>query len=235
MGNRVDRVLCAADPRGSSEAIEHLLETAANANVQAIALVGDLNGGRAGAEGYRTVFKALGKRDHPTYFVPGPADAPIEEYLKEAHNLETVFPHLHGVHGTAAFCGSALFAGMGGEISDDPGAHRDEIEALRYPRWEAEYRLKLLRELDEHQLVALFSTHPAHKGLGTPGSEEVAQLVNTFRPRLVVAAGARGTEMLGRSLVVAPGRLSDGHYAVADIQAQEAELSELGATATSRT
>jgi hypothetical protein len=153
----------------------------------------------------------------------------VEGYLREAHNLEVVFPQLHGVHGTAALApgGHVVFAGLGGEVVDEPGTARDESGRLRYPAWEAEYRLKIARELDEHQLVLLLWSHPAHKGRGTPGSEVLAELVNTYRPRLVVCGGPRGTETLGRSLVVAPGSLREGHYAVADLEAQSAEPGEV--------
>jgi Metallophosphoesterase, calcineurin superfamily len=77
-----------------------------------------------------------------------------------------------------------VFAGMGGEISDDPDTPRDERERLRYPRWEAEYRLKVLGLLDYNELVMLFASAPAHKGRDVPGSEAVAELVGTYRPRL---------------------------------------------------
>jgi hypothetical protein len=156
----------------------------------------------------------------------------VDGYLREAYNMETVFTSLHGVHGTCAFApGPVLFAGLGGDVDDDPDGPRQEQSSLRYPRWEAEYRLKLLRELKDYELVLLFSTPPAHKGLDNPGSEALAELVATYRARLVVCAGERGSELIGRSLVVAPGSLADGHYAVADLHEREAEMEELTATA----
>jgi hypothetical protein len=163
--------------------------------------------------------------------VPGPGDAPIADYLREAHNFEVVFPALRGVHGSVAFAPDhhLVFAGLGGEVSDDPEATRDEIERLHYPRWEPEYRLKLLGELGEHQFVILFWTPLAHKGHAVAGSEVLAELVGTHRPRLVVCAGEQGSELLGRSLVVSPGSLSDGHYAVADLHSQGVELEQLAA------
>ena len=229
---RVKRVLCAAEPRGSAEAIERLLATAGEHDVQAVAIVGDLTGSDDAVAGYRSVFRTLASGGLPAYWVPGPGDAPVEHYMREAHNIEVVFPFLHGLHGTAAFApGYVLFAGLGGEVLDDPEGPREERERLRYPRWEAEYRLKLLRELPEHQLVLMFATHPAHKGLGTQGSEALAELVGTHRPRLVVCGGERGAEMLGRSLVVAPGSLAHGHYAVADVQVQQVQHRELAVEA----
>jgi Icc-related predicted phosphoesterase len=230
--HRVSRILCAAEPRGNTEAIERMLQAAAERSVQAVAIVGDLSA--AGArESYRAVFQALGSGGLPSFWVPGPDDAPIGDYLREAHNIEVVHPDLHGVHGTAAMApdGHILFAGIGGQVDDDPDGPREELEGLRYPRWEPEYRLKILDEFPEHQRVLLFSTPPAHKGLNVPGSEVLAELAGTYRARLVVCGGERTSEMLGRTLVVAPGSLDDGHYAVVDLEAHDVEFSELAAGA----
>jgi hypothetical protein len=117
-----------------------------------------------------------------------------------------------------------VVAGMGDELDDDPEAERDEHARLRYPRWEAEYRLKVLDELAEHQRMLLFSTRPAHMGLGTGGSETVAELVNTHRPRLAVCDGPQRSVTLGITLVVAPGDATDGCYAIAALRSQQVEL-----------
>jgi Icc-related predicted phosphoesterase len=225
---RVTRVLCAADPGGSAQALEALIDATEDRDVHALALVGDLGG----EDGLRGLFKALIRAGLAAFWVPGAGDAPLADYLREAANTEIVAPFLRGVHGTAAFAGGhVLFAGFGGEVSDDPDAPRDETDRLVYARWEPEYRLKIVRELDEHQLVLLFSTPPAHKGLGTEGSEVLAELVSTHRPRLVVCGGEPGVELLGRSLVVAPGSLGEGRYAIADLHAREAQLEQLEAPA----
>jgi hypothetical protein len=158
MGEHVTRILCAAAPRGSTDAIEQLREVAADQNI----------------------------------------DATVATYLREAFNVEAVSSLLHWIHGTLAFTsGQSVIAGLGGEISDDLDANRDEIERLRNPRWEAEYRLKILDEHAEHERM------------------------------LVVCGGPRRTETLGRSTVVAPGDLAAGHYALADIRSRDVELGEL--------
>jgi Icc-related predicted phosphoesterase len=227
---RVTRIICAADPRGSAAAVEQLLE--AEPDADALALVGDLGGGDDRQHSYQSIFKALAEGRRPAYWVPGPADAPVEDYLREAANIEIVRPDLRGVHGTAALGpdGHVVFAGIGGEVSDDPEAAREERERLRYARWEAEYRLKVINELDEHQLVLLFSTRPAHKGHDTPGSEALAELIATYRARLAVSPGDPASEVIGRSLIVTPGSLAEGSYAVADLSAHDAELKELAAS-----
>jgi hypothetical protein len=224
----VTRVLCAADPRGSTERVEHLAATAEARDCQAIAVAGDL----AGPAGPRAVLRALGRAGLSAFWVPGPGDAPIAAYLRESYNAEVVFPLLHGVHGTAALAdGHVLFAGFGGEVSDDPDAPRDEVDRLAYPRWEPEYRLKLLRDFDEHQLVLLFAAPPAHKGRALPGSEALAELIGTFRPRLVVCGGEQGSELIGRTLVVSPGSSADGSFAVVDLGSHEVEQGELARVA----
>jgi uncharacterized protein len=229
---RVTRLICAADPAGSGRALELLLDAARDRQAHAIALVGDLGGGEDRPDSYRSLFEMLASSELPAFWVPGPGDVPVEDCLREAHNIEVVFPFLHGVHGTAAFApGYVLFAGIGGEVSDELDAPRDERERLRYPRWEAEYRLKLINEFDEHERVLLFWSQPAHKGRGIPGSEVLAELVNTYGPRLVVCGGERRSEVLGRSVVVAPGSLGEGHYAVANLQSRQVELEEFATVA----
>lgn len=230
MRKYVRRVLAAANVRGEVENVERLAQVIEDADVDAIALVGDLAGKEKKAEGYRAVFKALAKLNKPAFYVPGPNDAPVHEYLREAYNIEVVFPFLHGVHGTFGFGpGYVAFAGMGGEIVDDPDFVREEVQALRYPGWEAEYRLKVLRELKDYQKVFLFATQPLHKGLGEAGSEVVAELIKTYAPRLAIVTGPNlpgpdlKHEMLGTTLVVMPGSLAEGDFSVIDLHTQKIE------------
>jgi uncharacterized protein len=222
----LNRILCIGQPADSDDGAERILEAASGARAEAITLVGDLAHDR---DGYRDLFRTLARGPHPVYWVPGAGDAPVDHYLKASYNIEVAFPTVRGLHGTAAFAldTEVVFAGMGGEISDDPDTPREEQSSLRYARWEAAYGLKVLDLLDYNELVMLFATAPAHKGRNTPGSEAVAELVGTCRPRLVVCGGRRGVEILGTSLVVAPGSLADGHYAVAEVHAGTAELAEL--------
>jgi Icc-related predicted phosphoesterase len=228
MVRRVTRILCVADPRGSADAVEHLLTGAPDLGIGAVVLIGDVGVSPDRADSYRRVLYALATGDCPAFWVPGPGDAPIEETLREAHGAEVVLPSLRCIHGTVAYApGPVVFAGLGGEISDAPGAAREELTRLRYPRWEPEHRLRLLRDLKPHELVLAFATPPAHKGLGDGGSDVVAEMVGSYVPRIAVCGGPRGSATLGRSLVVAPGSLADGHYAVADLQARRAELSQL--------
>jgi Icc-related predicted phosphoesterase len=223
----VSTILCVADPRGSEAAAERLIAASEEHAIDAVALVGDLSDGGA-REGYRRVFHALARTGRPAYWVPGPGDVPLGAYVREASAIERVHPMLHGVHGTAAFAPGrhVVLAGLGGEIADDSDGEGQEPTRLRYGRIEAEYRLKVLDEFGEHERVLLFWSRPAHKRLDPGGSEAVAELVNTYRPRLVVVGGPRGSEQLGTSLVLSPGSLCDGDYAVVDLRRGSVELAE---------
>jgi Icc-related predicted phosphoesterase len=228
MVRRVTRILCVADPRGSAEAVEHLLNAAPDLGIGAIVLIGDVGGGPERSASYRRVLYAMATGDCPAFWVPGPGDAPIGDCLREAHGAELVLPSLRCIHGMVAYApGPVVFAGLGGEISDDPGAPREEVASLRYPRWEPEHRFRVLRDLKPYELVLAFATPPAHRDLPDSGSDVVAEMIGSYVPRVAVCGGPRGSATLGRSLVVAPGSLADGHYAVADLQARRAELSQL--------
>jgi uncharacterized protein len=224
----VTKIVASCEPRGQSEEVERLLEAAREDGVEALALLGDL-----GTEGvvreYARLLRTVGRANLPAFYVPGPGDAPFGKYLREAHNTEMVFPSVHGVHGTFAFApGYLIFAGIGGEVADDPSHEREELERLSYPGWEVEYRLKILRELKDYQKVFLFGTPPAHQGLHEGGSEILAELVKTYSPRLVLTSGESfRREHLGTSLVVAPGRLSEGKYALVDLSKVEVEAKRL--------
>ena len=224
MSSHVTRIVASCEPRGQSEEVERLLEAAREDGAEALALLGDL-GADGEAREYARLFRTVGRAGLPAFYVPGPRDAPFGKYLREAHNTEVVFPSMHGVHGTFAFApGYLLFAGMGGEIAPDPRHEREELEWLSYPGWEVEYRLKILRELKDYQKVFLFGTPPAHKGLGEGGSEILAELVKTYAPALVLTGGEGfRRERLGTSLVVGPGRLSEGEYALVDLSESEVE------------
>jgi uncharacterized protein len=234
MTSGIRKVLVLGGIRGELDPLRRVLDRAADLGADAIAVVGDLGAAWSKGDTYREVFRLLGESGRPTFWVPGPVDAPLGEYLSEAHNMEIVFPSLHGVHGTAAQAdGQLLFAGIGGEIVDDPDAMRNEEAMLRYPGWEVEYRLKIIREFKERRLVFLFTTSPAHKGLHGPGSEILAELIKTYNPRLVVVAQEGVTEMrIGKSLVVSPGRLDRGEYAVVDLRELTVELGDGAAQST---
>jgi Icc-related predicted phosphoesterase len=87
-----------------------------------------------------------------------------------------------------------------------------------------EYRLKFLGELKDYQKVFLFSTPPEHKGFHEQGSPTLAELINTYKPRLVLVSGKElKHEMLGTSLLVMPGSLAEGNFSLIDLHQHTVE------------
>jgi Icc-related predicted phosphoesterase len=69
--------------------------------------------------------------------------------------------------------------------------------------------------------------------LHEPGSEVLAELVNTYRPRIVVTASDEPSEeRLGTSLVLSPGRLDRGRYAFIDFHNAAVEFGTVAAHAS---
>jgi len=234
MAKHIQKVLAVGGMNGEVDLLENLFEELGDEPIDAVTVVGDLGAPWSKADTYRALFKALGHADLAAFWIPGPNDAPIGDYLRESYNMEIAYPKLRGVHATAAIGPDhVLFAGIGGEIVDDPGTVRSEEALIRYPGWEAEYRLKVASEFRDYAKVFLFATRPAHKGLHEPGSEVLAELVNTYRPRIVVTAGDEPSEeSLGTSLVLTPGRLDQGRYALIDFHNAAVDFGTVAARAS---
>jgi Metallophosphoesterase, calcineurin superfamily/YceI-like domain len=188
---RVTQILCAAEPRCSGDAIERLPGGGARSDQRCHRR--DRRPQRWQRWDRRLPDRgppALRKR--PAELLDSrPADAPVADYRREAHNIEAVFPQLHGGYGTAAFTSDrhVLIAGLGAEIADDPSEEREEQQRLRCPRWELEYALKLVQELPGHELVLMIDAASPH-GRAHARKRGVAELVATHRPRLVLTGGS---------------------------------------------
>ncbi len=215
---------------GDVDRLARFVEKAGEAGADALAVIGDFGGAAGrGPDAYRRALVVLGEGELPTFFVPGPGDHPIHEYLAECYNAEIVFPHLRGVHGGFAFGpGHVLFAGLGGEVVDDRSHVEGAGDRIVQPGWEAEYRLKTLHEFKDYPRIFLFATPPAHKGLHAPGSSTLEELVKTHAPRAVIAPGddVRAVE-LGRSLVAAAPPLASGTAALVDVRGQRVQTLKL--------
>ena len=147
--------------------------------------------------------------------------------------MELVYPHLNGVHGTFAIGPShVLFAGWAADRGR-AGIHPARGRATALSRLGGRVPPQTIGELKDYEKVFLFATQPAHKGLHAAGSETLAELINTYRPQLAVVAGNGVAETrLGRTLVVCPGRLEQGQYALIDLHELSVQARTLGEQAS---
>ncbi|MGZ4409931.1 MAG: hypothetical protein ACXVY6_14280 [Gaiellaceae bacterium] len=64
------------------------------------------------------------------------------------------------------------------------------------------------------------------------GDEPIDAVINTYRPRIVIAGGDEPSgESLGTSLVLCPGRLDRGRYALVDFHNSTLEFGPVAARA----
>lgn len=120
MRRTVRYILATSNPMGDLEALEKFVKLAPDTGADAIALIGNLMPKAAKSRDYAAFFRILSEAHLPTAYVPGPQDAPIWEYLREAANVELVHPEMRNVHETFTFWrGPYLVAGVGGEIADE--------------------------------------------------------------------------------------------------------------------
>ena len=121
MARHFQRLLAIGGIGGAHETLDALFDELTDTPIDAVAVTGDLGAPWSKADTYRAVLKRLGQSELPAFWVPGPTDAPVRDYLRESYNIEIAYPHLRGVHGSAAVGPhNVLFAGWGARSSTIP-------------------------------------------------------------------------------------------------------------------
>ncbi|GIX46772.1 MAG: hypothetical protein KatS3mg131_0983 [Candidatus Tectimicrobiota bacterium] len=98
--------------------------------------------------------------------------------------------------------------------------------------WEATFALDFLRHLEGEKLL-LFHTPPAgvFEGEAEPGGHEaVSHLIKTYDPRFAFCSrqgGQKGRLLVGNTLVVCPGQLRQGDYAILDTRERRVAFGDL--------
>jgi Icc-related predicted phosphoesterase len=168
----------------------------------------------------------LGDLDLPCYLVPGHLDAPERLFLQASLNHEAVAPGVVQVHRSFAQLGrNFVVAGFGGRLTEDT---RETVWAIECPSWEAELGFDFLRRLDQDQMLLLHMP-PTGTDLDLENGKHVgAPVVNTlikmYHPKVVFCGHAldgQGKTIIGTSLVVNPGPLSQGYYALVDTKEEK--------------
>ncbi len=185
---------------------------------------------------YEAFFDEMGKYDIPVYVVPGYLDAPERLYMQAALNHEVVEPNVEVVHRSfAPVSGEDLtVVGFGGGISDDL---RENRFLLVYPEWEASFAFEFVRHIDQN-LMMVFNTPPRRGNLDLEngkhiGRHVVESIIKTYRPRFAFCGSAldgQGTAEIGSTLVINPGPLRDGHYAILDTHTRQVTFGRLPAS-----
>ena len=177
---------------------------------------------------YATFYQTVKNFNLPFFAIPGNVDSPLPQYVKIGWEQMKENPHLHIVHSNLyAVNNEFAIAGFGGEITEQ---EKENFFVLQFPRCELELGLSFLSSLS-HKRIFLSHTPPMgvldtddgkHKGSGV-----INDLIQKFQPSWVFcghAHGARGDELIGECMVVNPGALKNGFYALVDTEKKEVEL-----------
>lgn len=178
------------------------------------------------------VLDTLARFGRPVRFVPGDLDAPERLVARTAASHELVTPEVQYVHRSFAYGPrNYVVAGFGGAVSR--GDRETDLVQL-YPEWEVETGLDFVRRLAPDRILLFhmpprFGTLDSHRGeqIGSPVIEEI---IHTHDPRLVVCGHAmdgQGRAMVGDSLVVNPGPLCRGQYAIVDLSTRDVSFRRL--------
>lgn len=182
------------------------------------------------AQLYELLFDTLGQLQVPVAVIPGVLDSPKGRYLRAALHHEAIFPHFRSVHGSFVIAPerSYLVAGFGGLVTE-----HDNEDYFMYisPRWEAEYYLKFLNEMEQERIL-LFHTPPTgiDGRLEEKGSPIVNELIKTYRPRFVFCGGSldvQTKQVIGDAIVILPGGLDRGNYGLLDTKERRVEFGNL--------
>jgi Icc-related predicted phosphoesterase len=169
-------------------------------------------------------FEVLGELGVFAAVIPGPADTPVEEFLRMGMHAEVDFPGVNLVHATLVQKGDVAVCGIGGRIG--AGAVYD---ADLCSRTLAGYFLRSLRSARQPHRVLLLAAPPTGTLGGTDGSTLVGELIDSHHPSLCVVGGPderRGCQRVARTLVVNPGHLAEGSAAWVDLGRPASEVVE---------
>ena len=174
---------------------------------------------------YEAFFDAMGQLDIPVFVVPGELDAPKRLYYQAALNHEIIEPNIFMVHRSfspALENYNFAIAGFGGRIADNAAEWEVELAQV-YPDWLPVFALDFVRHFDQEPIL-IFHTPPKWGELDQHGDQRIGHeaidhVIKTFHPKYAFVGAARdgqGTARIGTTLVINPGWLKDGHYAILD-------------------
>ncbi len=177
---------------------------------------------------YRTFYQTAKDIHLPFFTIPGNVDSPLPQYIKIGWEQMKQNRNLHMIHSNLYIMNDEVaVSGFGGEVTEK---EKEDFFVLQFPRWEIEFGLSFLSSFS-HSKIVLAHTPP----IGTldiddgrhKGSNVINDLIQSFRPLWVFcghAHGARGNELIGECMVVNPGALKNGFYALVDTEEKKVKL-----------
>lgn len=182
---------------------------------------------------YTAFFKALADTATPCFVVPGNLDAPLDFFLHVAINRNVVAHNTFLIHHRITDKFNAPkprdmhLCGFGGEISEKES---EQFFGLIFSRPQALYAVEPFVSFPQPKTLLLHSVPSLmHR---ERGSEVVEEIIDTVRPSHVFCGAVddlQGERIVGTALVVCPGEMKRGNYAVVDTLTNKVQFRKLEA------
>lgn len=238
------KIFVISDWQGKVKILPLLAEAIKNSNSDLIAFAGNILkwnirhvSGLIEIEGeqdialYDMFYKALGEIQAPFVFIPGSLDAPLAQYMQIFNGASKKFKNLNQVHNSfIPLKEDYVLAGFGGLITEK---EKDEKSTLKFARWQFEFGLNFLKHFPKKKILLLHMPPVSNLDLDGGnhiGSRIINEAIESIQPEYVIcghATNSKGAQQIGRSLVINPGGLKDGNYAVLDTALAKAEFKTL--------
>jgi hypothetical protein len=177
---------------------------------------------------YHEFFTTLQDLKFPVVCVPGNMDAPeeryfqaIERYVIRSHNIKLI-------HGDFVNMGDYIISGFGGEITF---SQEENFFVLQYSKQKVCMFLERINYFRGKKIL-LFHTPPRGdvidlEGTQHRGCDVINELLSMIKPKIVFcghAHKAQSKEKISDTLVVNPGALKNGKFAVIDTETEEVKF-----------
>ncbi|MEW6516145.1 MAG: hypothetical protein AB1439_04485 [candidate division FCPU426 bacterium] len=179
---------------------------------------------------YKQFCNALNQLELPVLLVPGEYDAPEERYFLFLQQAAFGSDTLIVVQENIVKVGPYLFSGFGGRLTE---AQHEDYFLLRYDRRETVFGLRRFHYLNPPRIL-LFHTPPAlpddEPDQARLASPLLTDLINQAAPSLLFCSSPTRrpkATAFGGTVVVQPGSLAEGHFAVVQTKTREASFHTL--------
>jgi len=213
------RYLVVSDIHGNVRSLKAVIESELN-SMNALLVAGDLSSYSGEYVDVLKVLNTVALKNKKVIVVIGNMDSP-----NLINIINNSYPSITCLHGTITKLGNLITAGLSGGLYS-PFNTPFELSENDFERLIANI-IKEIGNIKNEHLVLLSHTPPygtkvdlTFTGLHV-GSKSIRKFVEEFKPLIVISGHiheARGVDKLGSTLIVNPGPLFKGYYAILNIE-----------------